>query len=42
MYSYLRVADEGGIDLAPYAAVVRWLANVESLHGFIPMTRSTP
>ena len=42
MYSYLRVANEGEIDVTPYAAVVRWLADVESLDGFIPMTRSIP
>lgn len=42
MYSYLRVADEGEIDVRPYTSVVRWLADVESLAGFIPMTRSLP
>lgn len=40
MYSYLRVANEGDIDLSPYPAVVRWLADVEALDGFIPMHRS--
>jgi len=40
MYSYLRVADEGEIDLSPYPAVNRWLADVEQLDGFIPMSRS--
>jgi len=40
MYSYLRVADEGGIDLGPYSAVTLWLGDVEALPGFIPMHRS--
>ncbi len=41
MYSYVRVADEGGLDLAPYAAIERWLAEVERLAGFEPMPRSS-
>jgi glutathione S-transferase len=40
MYSYLRVANEGDIDLDPYPAVLRWLGDVEALDGFIPMYRS--
>lgn len=40
MYSYLRVANEGGIDLAPYEEILRWLGNVEDLENFIPMHRS--
>lgn len=40
MYSYLRVADEGGLDIGDYPAIERWLADVENLDGFIPMTRS--
>jgi glutathione S-transferase len=39
MYSYLRVADEGGLDLSPYPAILRWLADVEKLEGFEPMPR---
>lgn len=39
MYSYIRVADEGDIDLEPYPAVLRWLADVEQLDGFEPMPR---
>jgi len=39
MYSYIRVADEGGLDLAPYPAIRRWLVRVESLPGFEPMPR---
>ena len=40
MYSYLRVTNEGDIDIAPYTNVVRWLTDVEALEGFSPMTRS--
>lgn len=40
MYSYVRVANEGGIDLEPYPAILRWLGDVEKLDGFIPMTQS--
>ncbi len=41
MYSYMRVADEGGLDLAPYPDILRWLADVEALPGFEPMPRSS-
>jgi len=40
MYSYLRVADEGELDLAGYPAIIRWLADVEKLERFEPMVRS--
>jgi glutathione S-transferase len=40
MYSYLRVADEGELDLEPYPAILRWLADVEKLDGFEPMPRA--
>jgi glutathione S-transferase len=39
MYSYVRVADEGEIDLEPYPDVLRWLGDVESLEGFVQMPR---
>ena len=39
MYSYLRVADEGELDLADYPAIIRWLADVEQLERFEPMVR---
>lgn len=42
MYSYLRVADEGELDLADYPAINRWLADVENLERFEPMVRSKP
>ena len=40
MYSYVRVVDEGAIDLSPYPAILRWLAAVEKLDGFEPMPRA--
>jgi glutathione S-transferase len=39
MYSYVRVADEGELDITPYPAIARWLADVEQLAGFEPMPR---
>lgn len=39
MYPYLRVADEGGLDLSPFPAILRWLGEVEKLPGFIAMVR---
>ena len=39
MYSYVRVVDEGDIDLKPYPAILRWLEDVESLDGFEAMPR---
>ncbi len=41
MYSYLRVADEGKLDLADYPAITRWLADVEKLERFEPMVRQS-
>lgn len=40
MYSYLRVADEGGLHVENYPGINRWLADVEQLDGFTPMARS--
>lgn len=37
MYSYVRVAHEGGIDISAYPAIVKWLQDVESLPGFEAM-----
>jgi len=41
MYSYLRVADEGKLDLSAYPAITRWLADVEQLERFVPMVRQS-
>jgi glutathione S-transferase len=40
VYTYVRVADEGGLSLADYPAIERWLGEVEQLDGFEPMPRS--
>jgi glutathione S-transferase len=40
LYSYTAHAPEGGIDLAPYAHVRRWLADIEALPGFVAMPSS--
>jgi len=37
IYSYVAHAPEGDVSLAPYSNVLRWLANMEALKGFIPM-----
>lgn len=39
MYSYTRVADEGDLVITAYPALLRWLADVEKLHGFESMPR---
>ena len=41
MYSYVRVANEGGLDMSDYTSIERWLSDVELLDGFIPMTRAS-
>lgn len=38
LYAYTHVAEEGGFDLAPWAAVRAWIARVEGLKGYIPIT----
>lgn len=40
IYSYTVLAPEGGVPLAPYPAIRDWLARIEALPGFVPMTRS--
>ena len=37
IYSYVAHAPEGDVSLEPYSNVLRWLANMEALKGFIPM-----
>lgn len=36
-YSYVAVAPEGGISLAPYPAIRRWVARIAALHSFFAM-----
>ncbi|MGA9853650.1 MAG: glutathione S-transferase family protein [Gammaproteobacteria bacterium] len=38
LYAYTHVADEGGFDLARYAAVRSWLDKVRSQSGYVAMT----
>ncbi|WP_437606907.1 glutathione S-transferase [Sorangium sp. So ce834] len=40
MYTYTAHAPEGGVSLEPYGHVRAWLARVEELPGFVPMTRT--
>jgi glutathione S-transferase len=37
LYAYTHVADEGGLDLAAYAAIRAWMARVKSQPGYVPM-----
>jgi glutathione S-transferase len=39
LYAYTHVADEGGFDLAPYAAIRDWLERVRAQPGHVPITR---
>lgn len=38
LYAYTHVAEEGGFALDPYPAVQAWIARVERLDGYIPIT----
>jgi glutathione S-transferase len=40
LYSYTAHVPEGGISLAPYAAIRGWLARIEALPRFVPMRKS--
>ena len=40
LYAYTHVAEEGGFDLHPYAAVRRWLDDVTRVPGYMPMASS--
>ncbi len=37
LHAYTHCAEQGGFDLARYPAIVRWLAELEALPGFVPM-----
>lgn len=39
LYAYTHVADEGGFDLAPHAAIRDWLERVRAQPGHVPITR---
>ncbi len=36
VYPYVVLAPEGGVDLAPYANIARWMARIEALPGYLP------
>lgn len=38
LYAYTHVAEEGGFALAPFPAVREWIARVEGLPGYVPIT----
>ncbi len=38
LYAYTHVAEEGGFALAPFPAVRAWIARVERLDGYVPIT----
>jgi glutathione S-transferase len=42
IYSYTALAPEGEVSLEPYGNILAWLARIEALPGFVPMTRSAP
>ena len=42
LYAYTHVADEAGLDLAPYPSVRAWLARVAEQPGHIPITWRPP
>ena len=37
VYPYVALAEQGGVALAPYAAVRAWMARMQKLPGYIPM-----
>lgn len=39
LYAYTHVAHEGGFDLAPYPAIVAWLARVAALNGYVSIDK---
>jgi glutathione S-transferase len=38
LYAYVARAPEGGVSLENYPSVRAWLARIEALPGFVPMT----
>jgi glutathione S-transferase len=42
VYSYVALAPEGGLDLAPYANLRTWLTRIEELPRFLPLPGRTP
>jgi glutathione S-transferase len=40
LYSYIKSAPEGNVDVTPYSNVGKWLARVEALPGFVPFQKT--
>lgn len=40
MYTYTKLAPEGGVDLESYEHILRWLKNLEALDGFVAMAET--
>ena len=38
LYAYMHVADEGGLELAPYRALAQWMERVRKRPGHIPLS----
>lgn len=38
LYAYTHVAEQGGFELSPWPAVRAWIARIEQLKGYIPIT----
>ncbi|BAK67976.1 glutathione S-transferase [Sphingobium sp. SYK-6] len=38
LFAYTHVADAGGFDLEHWPAILRWIARVEALPGYVPIT----
>jgi glutathione S-transferase len=42
LYPYLRMADQGGYDLAPFENITAWLRRMRSLPGHVPLLDGKP
>jgi len=40
LFAYTHVADEGGFDLADYAAIREWIAGIKGRPNYLPMTKT--
>ena len=40
LYGYIAHAPEGDVSLTPHASVRSWIARIEALPRFVPMTRT--
>jgi len=42
LYAYTHCADQGGFDLAPYAALPAWFSRIRREHGYLPIDDVPP